>query len=163
MPSQHKLDSTFLQMASVFGNLSSCNRAKVGALITKDSRVISTGYNGFPAGFGKSGCSCEDRLGLTKAEVIHAEANAILFLAKYGISAAGATLYTDLSPCFACSVLILQAGITRVVYKNEYRDVSGLKFLQANGVEVCQLQAKPSYEADEGDDEDHTTLIEDSI
>lgn len=162
MPSQFKLDSTFLQMAEVFGNLSSCNRAKVGALITKDSRVISTGYNGFPAGFGKSGCSCEDRLGLTKAEVIHAEANAILFLAKYGISAAGATLYTDLSPCFACSVLILQAGITRVVYKNEYRDVSGLKFLKANGVEVCQLATKSSSIADD-DDEDHQTLVEESI
>lgn len=162
MPSQFKLDSTFLQMAEVFGKLSSCNRAKVGALITKDSRVISTGYNGFPTGFGKSGCSCEDRLGLTKAEVIHAEANAILFLAKYGISAAGATLYTDLSPCFACSVLILQAGITRVVYKNEYRDVSGLKFLKANGVEVCQLATK-SYSIADDDDEDHQTLVEESI
>jgi dCMP deaminase len=123
-------------MAREWAKLSHCKRKQVGALIVKDRMIISDGFNGTPSGF--DNC-CEDESGVTKWEVLHAEANAILKVASSTQSAAGATLYITLSPCQQCSKLIHQAGITRVVYSKEYKDTSGIKFLEKAGVETQYL------------------------
>ena len=123
-------------MAGEWAKLSHCKRKQVGALIVKDRMIISDGFNGTPSGF--DNC-CEDENGITKWEVLHAEANAILKVASSTQSAAGATLYITLSPCQQCSKLIHQAGITRVVYSKEYKDTSGIKFLEKAGVETQYL------------------------
>ncbi len=98
--------------------------------------IISDGYNGTPSGF--ENC-CEDENGLTKWYVLHAEANAILKVAKSTQSCENATLYITMSPCKECSKLIHQSGITRVVYINGYKDTSGIDFLKKAGVEVKQM------------------------
>lgn len=128
---QLKYDIAYLRMAREWGLLSYCKRKQVGALIVKDKMIISDGYNGTPTGF--ENC-CEDEAGDTKWYVLHAEANAILKVASSTNSALGATLYVTLSPCRECSKLIHQAGITRVVYLNKYRDTSGVDFLEKAGV-----------------------------
>lgn len=120
-------------MAFEWAKLSHCERKQVGALIVKDRMIISDGYNGAPTGF--DNC-CEDENGNTKWMVLHAEANAILKVAASTQSSKGATLYITLSPCKDCSKLILQAGITRVVYANAYKDLSGVDFLREAGVKV---------------------------
>lgn len=134
---QHKYDSAYLRMASEWGNLSHCDRKKVGAIIVKDRMIIADGYNGTPSGF--DNC-CENADGETHWYVLHAEANAILKLARSNNSAQGATLYITLSPCRDCSKLIHQAGIVRVVYQTKYKDVSGLEFLHSAGVVTEQLE-----------------------
>ena len=123
-------------MAREWSKLSHSKRKQVGALIVKDRMIISDGFNGTPSGF--DNC-CEDESGVTKWEVLHAEANAILKVASSTQSAAEATLYITLSPCQQCSKLIHQAGITRVVYSKEYKDTSGIKFLEKAGVETQYL------------------------
>ena len=123
-------------MAQEWGKLSHCERKKVGALIVKNGMIISDGFNGTPTGFDNP---CEDEEGYTKWYVLHAEANAILKVAKSTNSCEGATLYLTLSPCKECAKLIHQSGIKRLVYINEYKDTSGLKFLKKAGVELCQL------------------------
>ena len=123
-------------MAFEWAELSHCERKKVGALIVKDRMIISDGYNGTPTGFENP---CEDEEGYTKWYVLHAEANAILKVANSTQSCKGATLYITLSPCQHCSKLIHQAGIIKVVYANEYKDVSGLDFLRKAGVELIHL------------------------
>jgi dCMP deaminase len=123
-------------MALEWGKLSHCTRKKVGALIVRDGMIISDGYNGTPSGF--DNC-CEDDHGNTHWFVLHAEANAILKVAKSTQSAAGATLYLTLSPCKECSKLILQSGIRRVVFVNPYKDQSGVDFLKNAGIEVVQF------------------------
>ncbi len=123
-------------MAFEWAELSHCNRKKVGALIVKDRMIISDGYNGTPTGFENP---CEDEEGYTKWYVLHAEANAILKVANSTQSCKGATLYITLSPCQQCSKLIHQAGIKKVVYANEYKDTSGLAFLEKAGVELIYL------------------------
>ena len=128
---QLKYDKAYLKMATEWGKLSHCNRKKVGALIVKDRMIISDGYNGTPSGFENV---CEDEAHYTKWYVLHAEANAILKVAASTQSCKGATLYITLSPCKECSKLIHQSGIVRVVYTNEYKDVSGLDFLKKAGV-----------------------------
>ncbi len=133
---QLRYDKTYLKMAMEWGNLSHCNRKKVGALIVKDRMIISDGYNGTPSGFENP---CEDEDGDTKWYVLHAEANAILKVASSTQTCKGATLYITLSPCKQCSKLIHQAGIKRVVYINEYRDTSGIEFLKKAGVEITHL------------------------
>tara|TARA_B110000503_G_scaffold135011_1_gene214794 strand:+ start:2451 stop:2837 length:387 start_codon:yes stop_codon:yes gene_type:complete len=120
-------------MASEWGALSHCERKQVGALIVKDSMIISDGYNGTPTGF--DNC-CEDENKKTQWYVLHAEANAIMKVAKSTNNSNGATLYITLSPCRECSKLVLQSGIKRVVYLNAYKDDSGLKFLEKAGVEI---------------------------
>ena len=122
---QKKLDSVYLNIAKEISTLSHCQRAKVGAVIVKDGNIVSFGYNGTPSSM--DNC-CEDG-NATISEVIHAEMNAILKAAKSGYSVNGATLYLTLSPCKECSKLILQSGIKRVLYLEEYRDVSGIEFL----------------------------------
>ncbi|MDQ0783557.1 MULTISPECIES: dCMP deaminase family protein [Chryseobacterium] len=132
----NKFDKAYLKMAQEWAKLSYCKRKQVGALIVKDRMIISDGYNGTPSGF--ENC-CEDGEGKTHWYVLHAEANAILKLAASTQSAKGATLYLTLSPCKECSKLILQAGITRLVYINEYSDDDGIAFLRNHGIEIEQI------------------------
>ncbi len=133
---QLKYDTAYLKMAHEWAKLSHCERKKVGALIVKDRMIISDGFNGTPSGF--DNC-CEDEEGLTKWEVLHAEANAILKVASSTQSCNGSTLYITLSPCTQCSKLIHQAGIKRVVYAKSYRDTAGINFLEKAGVELMYL------------------------
>jgi dCMP deaminase len=120
-------------MAAEWSKLSHCQRRQVGALIVKGRSIISDGYNGTPSGFENF---CEDEEGYTKWYVLHAEANAILKVASTTQSCEGATLYLTMSPCRECSKLIHQAGIRRVVYSTEYKDLSGVEFLHKAGVQV---------------------------
>jgi dCMP deaminase len=133
---QLKYDRAYLKMAYEWGKLSHCKRKQVGALIVKDRMIISDGFNGTPSGF--DNC-CEDKDGITKWEVLHAEANAILKVASSTQSTNGATLYITLSPCIQCSKLIYQAGIKRVVFANSYKDTSGIDFLEKAGVKIMHL------------------------
>ena len=133
---QKKYDSAYLKMANTWGELSYCERKKVGALIVKDRMIISDGYNGTPTGFENV---CEDEEHYTKWYVLHAEANAILKVAASTQSCVGATLYITLSPCKECSKLIHQSGIKRVVYAKAYKDTSGLVFLDKAGVILTHL------------------------
>ena len=133
---QKRYDKAYMKMAQIWGELSHCKRKKVGALIVKDRMIISDGYNGTPSGFENE---CEDENHYTKWYVLHAEANAILKVAASAQSCEGATLYITLSPCRECSKLIHQAGIKRVVYSVEYKDRSGLDFLEKAGVILTQL------------------------
>ncbi|MGB1971611.1 MAG: deoxycytidylate deaminase [Flavobacteriaceae bacterium] len=133
MDKQEKYDRAYLEMAHTWGQLSYCERKKVGALIVKDRMIISDGYNGTPSGFENI---CEDEDYYTKWYVLHAEANAILKVASSTQSCKGATLYITLSPCKECSKLIHQSGIRRVVFAKAYRDQSGVTFLEKAGVEV---------------------------
>ena len=133
---QKRYDKAYMKMAQTWGELSHCERKKVGALIVKDRMIISDGYNGTPSGFENE---CEDENNYTKWYVLHAEANAILKVAASAQSCEGATLYITLSPCRECSKLIHQAGIKRVVYSVEYKDRSGLDFLEKAGVILIQL------------------------
>ncbi len=133
---ENKYDKAYLKMARVWGNLSYCERRKVGALIVKDRMIISDGYNGTPTGMENI---CEDEENYTKWYVLHAEANAIMKVASSTQSCSGATLYVTLSPCKDCSKLIYQAGIVRVVYIDQYKDTTGIDFLKDAGVEVVQV------------------------
>lgn len=126
----------YLRMASTWAELSHCQRKKVGAIIVKDDMIISDGYNGSPSGF--DNC-CENELGETHWYVLHAEANAILKVAKSTNNCHGATLYLTLSPCKDCSKLILQAGIKQVVYNKAYKDTSGIDFLKSAGIDVLLI------------------------
>ena len=134
---QLKYDLAYLKMALEWGNLSHCERKKVGAIIVKNKMIISDGFNGTPSGFDNN---CEDENGHTNWYVLHAEANAILKVAASTQSCKGATLYITLSPCQSCSKLIHQAGIVRVVYSTAYKDLSGVEFLEKAGIEVSQIE-----------------------
>ena len=131
----NKFDERYLEMAQVWAKNSYCKRRQVGALLVKDRMIISDGYNGTPCGFENV---CEDENGVTKPYVLHAEANAITKVAKSGNSSQGATLYVTASPCVECAKLIIQAGITRVVYRDEYRLTDGVDLLRRAGIEVEQ-------------------------
>ena len=124
-------------MALEWAKLSHCKRKQVGALIIKNGMIISDGYNGCPSGFENN---CEDENGETKWYVLHAEANAILKVAKSTQNCKGATLYLSMSPCKECSKLILQAGISRLVFLNEYKDKSGIDFLKKANIEVVHFK-----------------------
>lgn len=169
-------DSVYLNIAEIWAQNSYARRSKVGAIIVKDNRIISDGYNGTPNGFDNtceeyhchlshdtsaecpvspgitisdklktnthncyacSGCSYSEMI--TKKEVLHAEANAITKLCQSAQSSEGATIYVTMSPCFECAKLIIQAGIKRVVYREEYRETSGIKLLKDTGIEVVHL------------------------
>jgi dCMP deaminase len=131
-----KFDQRYLEMAEVWAKNSYCKRRKVGALLVKDRMIISDGYNGTPSGFENV---CEDENGVTKPYVLHAEANAITKVAKSGNNSLGATLYVTASPCIECSKLIIQAGIKRVVYKDEYRLTDGVDLLRQAGIAVEKI------------------------
>ncbi|MBQ2090736.1 MAG: dCMP deaminase family protein [Bacteroidales bacterium] len=131
-----KFDKSYLDMAAIWAKNSYCKRRQVGALIVKDKMIISDGYNGTPSGFENI---CEDESGATKPYVLHAEANAISKVAKSGNSSEGATLYVTASPCLECSKLIIQSGIKRVVYREQYRLDDGINLLKRAGIEVEQV------------------------
>ena len=133
---KEKYDKAYLRIAKEWGNLSYCQRKKVGAIIVKDKMIISDGYNGTPAGFENI---CEDENGATKPYVLHAEANAISKIAKSGNSSDGATLYVTTSPCIECAKLIIQAGIKRVVYAEPYRIDDGIQLLKRANIEILEL------------------------
>ncbi len=130
-----KFDTSYLKMAEVWAQNSYCKRRKVGALLVKDRTIISDGYNGTPSGFENI---CEDENGVTKPYVLHAEANAITKVAKSGNSSEGATLYVTASPCAECAKLIIQSGISRVVYRDAYRLTDGIDLLKRAGILVEQ-------------------------
>ena len=129
----NNFDDKYLKMAEIWAQNSYFKRRQVGALIVKDRMIISDGYNGTPSGFENI---CEDENGVTKPYVLHAEANAISKVAKSGNSSEGSTLYVTASPCIECAKLIIQAGITRVVYKDEYRLTDGVDLLKRAGITV---------------------------
>ena len=135
----NKFDEKYLRMAKIWASNSYCKRRQVGALLVKDNMIISDGYNGTPSGFENV---CEDENGVTKPYVLHAEANAITKVARSGNSASGATLYVTASPCMECSKLIIQSGIKRVVYADEYRLDDGIKLLRRAGIEVEKLEVE---------------------
>jgi dCMP deaminase len=152
-PNRIELDEAYMQMAEVWAGRSKANRLQVGALIVKDRQIISDGYNGMPAGSRDDVCeewAEADGPGFvvgnytrTKAIVLHAESNAILKAAKNGGQGLeGATIYTTYSPCPECAKLIKQAGITRVVYRNNYRLLDGIEMLMELDVPVVQLKGK---------------------
>jgi dCMP deaminase len=134
---QNRYDKAYLRLALSWAQLSHCARKKVGAIIVKDSIIISDGYNGTPAGF--DNC-CENEEGNTHWYVLHAEANAILKVARSSNNCKDATLYLTHSPCKDCSKLVLQSGVTRLVYQEAYKDTSGIDFLKNAGLEVVQLE-----------------------
>ena len=134
---QDRYDHAYMRMASEWSRLSHCTRKQVGAIIVKEGMIISDGYNGTPTGFPND---CEDAEGLTHWYVLHAEANAILKVARSTNNARGATLYLTHSPCKECSKLILQAGIKRLVYLDAYKDASGLALLKNGGLLVRKLE-----------------------
>ena len=134
---QLKYDKVYLKMALEWSSLSHCKRKKVGALIVKNGMIISDGYNGTPSDF--DNC-CENEDNITHWHVIHAECNAILKCAKWGHSCKKATIYQTLSPCKECSKLIIQSGIKRVVYIDEYKDTEGIELLKKKGIEIVKIK-----------------------
>jgi dCMP deaminase len=123
-------------MARIWAENSYCRRRQVGALIVRDGAIISDGYNGTPSGFENI---CEDEENRTKPYVLHAEANAITKVAKSNNSSQGATLYVTASPCIECAKLIIQAGIKRVVYAEDYRSADGADLLRKANIEVLLI------------------------
>lgn len=148
----NKWISAYIDTAERFAQLSSARRLKVGSIIVKDNRIISIGYNGMPAGWDnncedefvqKRHDSLEDDVVLkTKPEVIHAEANAIIKLARDGESGKEADMYITHAPCIECAKLIYGAGIRKVYYKHTYRDTAGLDFLIKCGIKTNQIGEK---------------------
>ncbi len=136
---QLELDKRYMRMARIWAENSYCVRRQVGALIVKDKMIISDGYNGTPVGFENV---CENEDGFTKPYVLHAEANAITKIARSNNNSNGATLYVTTSPCIECAKLIIQAGIVRVVYGEEYHIMDGIDLLKRAGVEVVYLKDK---------------------
>ena len=131
------LDSRYLRMAKIWAENSYCERRKVGALLVKDKMIISDGFNGTPQGFENV---CEDENGNTKSYVLHAEANAITKVAQTSNSSRNATLYVTTSPCIECAKLIIQSGITRVVFSEVYRLTHGIQMLKRAGIECVYLK-----------------------
>ena len=139
-----KLKQAYIKTAETFAELSHARRLHVGAIVVKDDRIISIGYNGMPAGWDNN---CEDELHqpvgrvnlVTKPEVLHAETNAIAKLAKSNESGLGATMFITHAPCLDCAKLIYQSGIGSVLYRNSYRDTSGVTFLEKSGIQVTQI------------------------
>lgn len=139
-------DEMYMEMAEIVSKQSRARRAQVGALLVKDNNILSFGFNGTPSGFNND---CEERVIdttpgfngvftqlVTKKEVLHAESNALMKVAKTTQSSDGSTIYVTLAPCFECAKLIVQAGVKRVVYGSEYRDDSPIKFLKQANIEV---------------------------
>jgi dCMP deaminase len=132
---KNKFIKTYMDVAESFAKLSSAVRLQVGAIVVKDDRIISIGYNGMPSGW--DNC-CEDD-NKTKAEVLHAESNAVAKLAKSSESGLGATMFVTHAPCIDCAKLVYQSGIAAVYYKNDYRSTQGLEFLTKSNVDVIKV------------------------
>lgn len=137
---QEQYHEYFMKVAEVTAQLSHARRSKVGALIVLDNRILTQGHNGTPTGFDDN-CENENADGTltTKDEVIHAEANALYFCAKYGLKTDGTILYVTMSPCIKCALGIIQAGIKAIYYRTPYRDLSGVELLRKNGIDVKQI------------------------
>jgi dCMP deaminase len=127
---------TLIDCAWLWSKRSHCKRLQVGAVISKNGRILSTGYNGAVTG-APNECECSENK--TKPGIIHAEANAILFAAKEGISTKGCAIFITHAPCVECAKMILQSGISSVYYSEYYRDDTGLKFLEANNILPIKL------------------------
>ena len=142
---KEKLKRAYMKTAETFAELSYARRLHVGAIVVKDDRIISIGYNGMPAGWDNN---CEnviqhsdDTTSLkTKPEVLHAETNAIAKLAKSNESGLGATMFITHAPCLDCAKLIYQSGIGHVLYRDSYRDTGGITFLEKSGIKVEQIE-----------------------
>ncbi|MDD3405208.1 MAG: dCMP deaminase family protein [Sphingobacteriia bacterium] len=134
---QTLLDKRYMRMARIWAENSYCKRRQVGALLVKDKMIISDGYNGTPSGFENN---CEDDNNVSKPYVLHAEANAITKIARSNNSSEGATLYVTASPCIECAKLIIQSGIKRVVYGENYRIMDGLELLKRADIEVVFVE-----------------------
>lgn len=137
MASQESLDLVYMQTALLHASLSKAIRAKVGSCLVTRQGVCLTGYNGEYSGGSNT---CEDEHGVTKPTVIHSELNCILKAAKEGISVLDSTLYVNLSPCQSCGAMIIQSGIKRVVYLQQYRCNKGIDLLQQAGIVVHKLE-----------------------
>ncbi|MCD7713827.1 MAG: dCMP deaminase family protein [Prevotella sp.] len=137
---QNKLDLRYLRMARIWAENSYCKRRQVGCLIVKNKMIISDGYNGTPSGFENV---CEDASGVTFPYVLHAEANAITKVARSSNNSDGATLYVTSSPCIECAKLIIQSGIRRVIYGENYRLSDGIELLRKAGIEVVLKSVPP--------------------
>ncbi|MDA3883366.1 MAG: dCMP deaminase family protein [Bacteroidales bacterium] len=133
---QAQLDNRYLRMALIWAENSYCERRKVGALLVKDKMIISDGYNGTPSGFENI---CEDENGKTKPYVLHAEANAITKVAKSTNNSENATLYVTTAPCIECAKLIIQSGISRVIFCTSYHIQDGIDLLNKAQIEVIQI------------------------
>ena len=140
-------DDYFLELASVVSQRSTCLRRQVGAVIVKDKRMIATGYNGAASGAPHcetAGC-IRQQMGIKSGErqelcaAIHAEQNAIIQAAKYGVSIEGATLYCTHQPCAICAKMIVNAGIKRVVFNGDYPDEYAKKILNEGRIEICRV------------------------
>ena len=143
---KEKFVSAYMDVAERFAELSSARRLHVGAIVVKDDRIISIGYNGMPSGWDNN---CEDEIRYpdaegvtlkTKPEVLHAETNCIAKLAKSNESGLGATMFITHAPCLDCAKLIYQSGINSILYRNSYRDTSGVTFLEKSGIQVTQVK-----------------------
>jgi dCMP deaminase len=137
----NKWNEAHMKVAEVYAELSSAKRLKVGCVIVKDNRIISIGYNGMPSGWDNI-CEHLDYLDgklTTKREVLHAETNAIAKLAQSTESGKDAELYVTVSPCIECAKLIHQVGISKVFYRQQYRNCSGLDFLSKCDIIVHQI------------------------
>jgi dCMP deaminase len=146
MASQSNLDEVYLKMSEVWASLSKAKRKQVGCLIVKDGAIISDGFNGTPKGFDNE-CEYNPDPNLyhkliTKAEVLHAESNAITKLAKSTQSSSGSTMYITISPCLDCAKLIIQADIKRVVFKNFYKNSEGIDLLKQANIEVVNYESR---------------------
>ena len=135
---KRKFVDAFMDVAERFTELSSATRLQVGAIVVKDDRIVSIGYNGMPTGW--DNC-CEDENNKSKPEVLHAESNAIAKLAKSSESGEGATIFVTHAPCIDCAKLIYQSGITTVYYKNTYRSTQGLEFLEKSHIKVINYSS----------------------
>ncbi len=131
------LDYVLMETAKLFAQRSTCDRKGVGCVLANDGRIISTGYNGPVSG--EQHCNhLESGDDKPCYRSIHAESNAIAHAAKLGVSTKGCTAYCTLSPCMACSMLLINAGITRVIYNKVYRDGGGITLLANRGIQVVQ-------------------------
>lgn len=138
MKKQQKYDKLYLDITLRISEMSLATRKKVGCCIVKDNNIISFGWNGTPSGFDNQ---CETENGDTKPEVIHAEMNAFSKLLKNGNqSIEGATIYLTLSPCWDCAKVIIQSGVKRVVYLDEYRNIDPLRFLEKTGIDIKKYE-----------------------
>jgi dCMP deaminase len=149
---KQKFVDAYMDVAERFAELSSARRLHVGAIVVKDDRIISIGYNGMPSGWDNN---CEEEVVVavvdgvpqreikelkSKPEVLHAETNAIAKLAKSNESGMGATMFITHAPCLDCAKLIYQSGISSVLYRNSYRDTGGITFLEKSGITVEQVK-----------------------
>ena len=157
MNKQQKYDKLYLDIASRVAEMSYAERKKVGAVIVKDGNIISFGWNGT---ISNAPNECEDENGVTLPYVIHAEQNALYKLARSGESAVGSTLYLTLSPCVTCTLGIIQSGISRVVYLEEYSDLSSIDFLEASNIEVVMV-GENELTPDEKDIQHYLACLED--